>query len=415
MNNQKIILGITGGIAAYKTPELVRRLKDRGADVQIVMTRSAMEFVTETTLQAVSGNPVRMNLWDKEAEAAMGHIELARWADLILIAPATAEIMSRLAVGSGADLLTTICLATAAPIAIAPAMNHVMWSNPAVQENTQILSRRGMRILGPASGDQACGEHGLGRMLETDEIIAAVAAPRIARAESAAPLKGNTVMITAGPTREAIDSVRFLSNRSSGKMGYELAKAASKAGANVVMVSGPVSLPKPDAVTVIDVESARDMFAAVHENLNDVDIFIAAAAVADYHAADAKAGKIKKTAAEMSLDLVRTPDVLASVARLANRPFTVGFAAETEKLREYAQAKLEQKDLNMIVANLVGAGRGFESDLNAAEVFWRDGEASFPLTNKSQLAEDLIVLIASHYSQHITADTRTELPAIVRH
>lgn len=427
MKTQNIILGVAGGIAAYKTPELARRLKDHGAEVQVVMTRSAAKFVTATSLQAVSGRPVREDLWDTAAEAAMGHIELARWADLILIAPTTAEMMSRLAVGSGADLLTTLCLATKAPIAIAPAMNHVMWSNPAVQENRKLLSRRGVRVLGPASGDQACGEQGLGRMLEPDEIVTAVmtsnagehradlrqtSSPGTLTPSAVRPLAGKTVMITAGPTREAIDSVRFLSNRSSGKMGFELAKAARGAGATVIVVSGPVSVPKPDAVNVIDVESARDMIAAVHEHLGDVDIFIGAAAVADYHPVNLRAGKIKKTAAELSLDLVRTPDVLASVARLANRPFTVGFAAETENLREYALAKLEKKNLNMIIANQVGDGLGFESDMNSVQVFWRDGEESFPLAEKSELAEDLIALIATRYTQHITADTRTELPAI---
>jgi phosphopantothenoylcysteine decarboxylase/phosphopantothenate--cysteine ligase len=412
MQTQKIILGISGGIAAYKTPELVRRLKSRGADVQVVMTRSAGEFVTSTTLQAVSGKPVRQNLWDEDAEAAMGHIELARWADLVLIAPATAEIMSRLAAGAAPDLLTTLCLATEAPVVIAPAMNHVMWSNPAVQENRQRLEGRGVRILGPAVGDQACGESGPGRMLEPDDIAAAVMMPTAVATPQVGPLDGKAVMITAGPTQEAIDSVRYLSNRSSGKMGYALAAAARDAGADVVLVSGPVSLATPEGVTRIDVESAKDLFAAVHENLAGVQIFIGAAAVADYHVATTTAGKIKKTAGEMSLDLVRTPDVLASVARLSDRPFTVGFAAETENLRNYALGKLEQKNLNMIVANLVGPGLGFDADDNAVDVYWRDGEMSFPMTDKGRLARALVDLIASTYEHAIHAETQTELPVI---
>ena len=265
MKTQRIILGISGGIAAYKTPELVRRLRSRGADVQVVMTRSAGEFVTETTLQAVSGKPVRSNLWDAEAEAAMGHIELARWADLVLIAPATAEIMSRLAAGAAPDLLTTLCLATEAPVVMAPAMNHVMWSNPAVQENRQKLEGRGIRILGPAVGDQACGESGPGRMLEPDDIATAVIATTNVKTPEVGSLEGKTVMITAGPTHEAIDSVRYLSNRSSGKMGYALATAARDAGANVILVSGPVSLATPEGVTRIDIESAQELFAAVHD------------------------------------------------------------------------------------------------------------------------------------------------------
>jgi phosphopantothenoylcysteine decarboxylase/phosphopantothenate--cysteine ligase len=409
MLKQKIILGVTGGIAAYKTPELVRRLKDRGADVQVVLTRSAREFVTETTLQAVSGLPVRSNLWDKDAEAAMGHIELARWADLVLIAPATAEIMSRLASGSAPDLLTTLCLATEAPVVIAPAMNHVMWANPAVQENRKTLERRGVRILGPAVGDQACGETGPGRMVEPDDIVAAIMSPT---AVPDAPLAGRTVMITAGPTREPIDPVRFISNRSSGKMGYALAAAARDAGARVILVSGPVTIPPPANVEIVDVESAKDMHAAVHRHIGDVDIFIGVAAVSDYHVTESKAEKIKKSGDGLSLDLVQSPDILASVAALEDRPFTVGFAAETEHLRKYALDKLQRKRLDMIVANLVGRDKVFQSDHNAVEVFWRDGERSFPERRKEELATDIVALIAERYeiSQH--AETRPEIPVI---
>lgn len=413
MAQQKIILGITGGIAAYKTPELVRRLKGRGAEVQVVLTRSAREFVTETTLQAVSGLPVRSNLWDTAAEAAMGHIELARWADLVLIAPATAEIMARLASGSAPDLLTTLCLATEAPIAIAPAMNHVMWSNPAVQENRRKLADRGVRVLGPATGDQACGETGPGRMLEPDEIVAAVMAPVAVPEVEERPLAGKTVMITAGPTREAIDPVRYISNRSSGKMGFALASAARRAGARVILISGPVSVETPAGVERIDVESAKEMFAVTHERIDDVDIFIAAAAVADYHAAEEKTGKIKKSTNELSIALVKNPDILASVARRHNGPFTVGFAAETENLNDYARDKLESKNLDMIVANLVGKNRGFDVDENSVEVFWRNGQQSFALAEKRQLAQDLVALIAEHYLQGINADTQTALPVIM--
>jgi phosphopantothenoylcysteine decarboxylase/phosphopantothenate--cysteine ligase len=413
MTSQKIILGITGGIAAYKTPELVRRLKARGAEVQVVMTRSAREFVTETTLQAVSGNPVRSNLWDTEAEAAMGHIELARWADLVLIAPATAEIMARLASGSAPDLLTTLCLATEAPVMIAPAMNHVMWSNAAVQENRRKLDEHGVRILGPAIGDQACGEYGPGRMLEPDEIVTAATGPVAVPDVEASPLGGKTVMITAGPTREALDPVRYLSNRSSGKMGFELADAALKSGARVLLVNGPVSITAPENVERIEVESAKEMFAAVHKRIDEVDVFIAAAAVADYHPAEEQTAKIKKSARELSVNLVRNPDILASVARLHDGPFTVGFAAETENLADYARDKMDRKQLNMIVANLVGKDRGFDVDQNAVEVFWRGGQQSFPLAEKRQLAQDLVALIAKCYEENFGADTQTELPAIM--
>jgi phosphopantothenoylcysteine decarboxylase/phosphopantothenate--cysteine ligase len=405
MAGKNIILGVAGGIAAYKTPELVRRLRDRGAVVQVVMTRSAEEFVTETTLQAVSGRPVRSNLWDKDAEAAMGHIELARWADLVLIAPATAEIMSRLASGAAPDLLTTLCLATQAPLVIAPAMNHVMWSNPAVQANRDLLEERGARILGPDSGDQACGETGEGRMVEPDVIAASVTGPAVVADQELPPLAGCKVMITAGPTREAIDPVRYISNRSSGKMGFAMARAAAAAGAEVVLVCGPVSLPTPAGVERIDVESASEMHAATHEHIDGVDIFIAAAAVADYSAATVQEHKIKKAEPGMSIELARTRDILASVAELEGGPFTVGFAAETEKLREYAISKLERKHLDMIIANTVGENQGFESDDNTVEVFWTDGEQSFPTMAKTRLAVDLMRLIAERYTTTKTTDS----------
>jgi len=398
---KKIILGITGGIAAYKTPELVRRLRDRGAEVQVVMTRSAEEFVTGTTLQAVSGLPVRSNIWDQDAEAAMGHIELARWADLVLIAPATAEIMSRLASGAAPDLLTTLCLATQAPLVIAPAMNHVMWSNPAVQANRQALEERGVRILGPDSGDQACGETGAGRMVEPDVIAAAVTGPTTVSVVQRPLLFGRKIMITAGPTREAIDPVRFISNRSSGKMGYAMARAAAAAGAEVLLISGPVELTTPDNVQRVSVESAKEMFAATHQRIDGIDIFIAAAAVADYSAASTAKKKIKKSEQEMSIALTRTPDILASVAKLETGPFTVGFAAETEKLREYARSKLENKNLDMIIANLVSENRGFDSDDNTVDVFWAAGEQSFP-----------IMANAERYLERSESGTQSKLPAV---
>ncbi len=410
--SKKIILGITGGIAAYKTPELVRRLRDRGAEVQVVMTRSAEEFVTGTALQAVSGLPVRSNIWDQDAEAAMGHIELARWADLVLIAPATAEIMSRLASGAAPDLLTTLCLATEAPLVIAPAMNHVMWSNPAVQANRQVLEERGVRILGPDSGDQACGESGAGRMVEPDAIAAAVTGPTTVAKGERQLLFGHKVMITAGPTREAIDPVRFISNRSSGKMGYAMARAAAAAGAEVVLISGPVELTIPDNVQRVSVESAKEMFAAAHARIDDIDIFIGAAAVADYSAASTAKNKIKKSEQGMSIALTRTPDILASVAKLETGPFTVGFAAETEKLREYARSKLENKNLDMIIANLVSENRGFDSDDNTVDVFWAAGEQSFPMMAKTELAVALIKLIAERYLERSGIGTQSKLPAV---
>lgn len=391
----KVVLGITGGIAAYKAPDLVRRLRERGADVQIVMTASAEEFVTATALQAVSGRPIRSNLWDKDAEAAMSHIELARWADVVLIAPATAEVMARIVSGGAPDLLSTICLATEAPIALAPAMNHVMWSNPATQSNRAILEERGIHILGPGIGSQACGETGAGRMLETDAIAAAVFS--LAGAKGAGLLGGKKVVVTAGPTREAIDPVRYITNRSSGKMGYALASAAAAQGASVVLISGPVSLAVPPGIDVVNVESAEEMYAATHEAITGADLFIAAAAVADYRPAQLAAQKIKKNNESMSLSLVRCPDILASVAALDAAPFTIGFAAETENVIDYARGKLENKKLDMIVANRVGTDCGFDCDENAVTVLWRGGEQSFPMASKVDLARDIIELAANHF------------------
>jgi len=405
-----IVLGITGGIAAYKTPDLVRRLRERGADVQIVMTASAEEFVTGTALQAVSGRPIRSNLWDKEAEAAMSHIELARWADIVLIAPATAEIMSRIVSGGAPDLLTTICLATEAPVAVAPAMNRIMWSNPATQANRDILEARGIHILGPAVGSQACGETGAGRMLEPDTIAAAVF--DIATGKGEGLLDGKKVVITAGPTREPIDPVRYISNRSSGKMGYAMARAAAAQGADVVLISGPVNLPDPPGVEVRNVTTAQEMNDAAHDCAGAADLFIAAAAVADYRPASVKEQKIKKNDVSMTLDLVRCPDILASIADLDAGPFTVGFAAETEKVDEYARSKLEKKNLDMIIANRVGNDCGFDRDDNTVSVFWGDGEKRFPKAQKSALARDLIELIAQRYYAARGTDTQPRLTVI---
>ncbi len=437
LTHRNILLGVTGGIAAYKAPELVRRLTERGATVQVVMTHSAAEFVTATALQAVSGFPVRASLWDRDAEAAMGHIELARWADAILVAPATAEFMSRLAAGSAADLLSTLCLASEAPITIAPAMNRVMWANAATQANRALLEARGIRIAGPEAGDQACGEQGLGRMSEPDALAELMmgepppGAPRrqpdeLAPRESPEPvepaeppppevpqvLAGRTVMITAGPTREAIDPVRYITNRSSGKMGYALAEAALDAGARVILVSGPVHLEAPDGATLVRVESAQEMFAAAHEHIDDVDIFIGAAAVSDYRPEKTERHKIKKTAAELSLQLTRAPDTLASVARLSPAPFTVGFAAETDRIRDYARGKLHNKRLDMVVANEVGDGVGFDTDDNAVDVYWGDGEKAFPKAPKRELARDLIALIAERFEERFSTRTQPELPAV---
>jgi phosphopantothenoylcysteine decarboxylase/phosphopantothenate--cysteine ligase len=407
-----IVLGISGGIAAYKTPELVRRLRERGAEVQIVMTASAEEFVTPTSLQAVSGRPIRTNLWDKEAEASMSHIELARWADLVLIAPATAEIMARLASGAAPDLLTTLCLATEAPIAIAPAMNRVMWANPAVQANRNMLEERGIRILGPDHGSQACGETGAGRMLDPDHIVAAVCDAGFAGPIADGALNGKTVLITAGPTREPIDPVRYITNRSSGKMGYAIAAAAHAQGARAILVSGPVTIDEPQGVEVIRVETAEQMHAATHEHVAGADIFIAAAAVSDYRPASRSTHKIKKTEDTMSINLVRTPDILASVAALESAPFTVGFAAETENVREYAAGKLENKKLDMIVANRVGSDCGFDQDDNAADVLWKDGEQSFAKMAKTELARGIIDVVVALYFATRGADTQPALSIV---
>jgi phosphopantothenoylcysteine decarboxylase/phosphopantothenate--cysteine ligase len=405
---RRILLGVTGGIAAYKSPDLVRRLREHGAIVQVVMTAAAERFITPLTLQAVSGQPVRTDLWDATAEAAMGHIELARWAELVLVAPASADFIARLAHGRADDLLSTLCLATEAPIAIAPAMNRLMWANAATRANVEVLSRRGVELLGPGEGEQACGEMGIGRMVEPREIAEEIAAGMT----SSGALAGLRVLITAGPTREAIDPVRFLSNRSSGKMGFAVARAAAEAGARVVLVAGPVSLPTPGGVERIDVESAREMHEVVHAQLTGTQVFIAAAAVADYQVSSPAEHKLKKRGAAFELKLDPAPDILASVTALDPHPFAVGFAAETQALERNAREKLRKKSLDMIAANEVGDGRAFETEDNSLLVLWEGGQRELPCAPKSTLARALVALIAERYRE-AGAKARTK-PADIR-
>ena len=405
---KRILIGVTGGIAAYKSAELVRRLKERGAHIRVVMTDSAKAFITPLTLQAVSGEPVSDALLDPAAEAGMGHIELAKWADLILIAPASANTLARLTAGLADDLLTTLCLATPAPVAVAPAMNQQMYAHGATQHNLRVLGERQIKIWGPGQGAQACGDVGSGRMLEPMELVAlveqhfdALPVAALIRSEGSAdlPLAGLKLMLTAGPTREALDPVRFLSNHSSGKMGFALAEAAIALGAEVTLVSGPVTLSTPLGVKRIDVESAKQMQAAVMQDIAQQQIFIACAAVADYAPKRVAEHKIKKTDTDtLVIELTKNPDIVASVAALFDKPFTVGFAAETQDIEIYAQDKLKRKNLDMIAANNVAlAGQGFNSDHNALSVFWPNGQLDLPLTTKAQLAHHLLTLIAERY------------------
>lgn len=391
LSGQNILLGVTGGIAAYKACELVRELKSRGSDVRVAMTPAAREFVTPLSFQALSGHPVSENLLDPDEESAMSHIALARWADRIVVAPASADFMARLAAGMADDLLSTLCLARSAPLILAPAMNQAMWLNAATQANAATLRARGVTLLGPAEGAQACGDTGPGRMMEPQEI-----ADHLEGLASPGPLRGIRVLVTAGPTREAIDPVRYLTNRSSGKMGYAVAEAALAAGARVTLVSGPTGLNIPKGARRIEVESAADMHEAVMAEVNQCDLFIAAAAVADY-APEIAPQKLKKSSAEMALSLHRTPDILAEVAALPKRPFTVGFAAETENLEAHAREKLVAKNLDLIAANQVGEGLGFDVDDNALLVLWAEGHLHLDRAPKRRLAENLISLIAEHY------------------
>ena len=370
--NRNVLLGVSGGIAAYKSAELVRELAERGAQVRVIMTHGAQEFITPLTLQALSGNPVHTELLDASAELGMGHIELARWADVLLIAPATADLLARLSSGRADDLLTTVALATPAPLMLAPAMNQQMWRDAATAANIATLSSRGASIVGPAQGAQACGDVGPGRMEQPAAIAEAAAA-----LFSSGALSGKRVIVTAGPTREALDPVRYLSNHSSGKMGYALARAAVEAGAQTTLISGPVALATPEHVTRIDVESARDMFEQCMAQLERCDVFIACAAVADYRPDSVATQKIKKAAGELTLKLLRNPDIVSAVAAGDPRPYTVGFAAETRDVLAYARDKLERKGLDMIVANDVsGSDIGFNSEENAATVLWREGNSA---------------------------------------
>ncbi|MDO8344709.1 MAG: bifunctional phosphopantothenoylcysteine decarboxylase/phosphopantothenate--cysteine ligase CoaBC [Cellvibrio sp.] len=394
--NKQILLGVTGGIAAYKSADLVRRLQDAGASVQVVMTPAAQEFITPLTMQALSGNPVHTQLLDPEAEAGMGHIQLARWADLVLIAPATADFMARLTQGMGNDLLTSICLATPAPIALAPAMNQGMWNNQATQTNLDALIQRKIHIFGPADGGQACGDIGPGRMLEPLQLVDAAA-----RLFTSGSLAGKKVVITAGPTREALDPVRYLSNYSSGKMGYALAQAAAEAGAETILISGPTQLATPARVKRIDVISAQDMHSASLDEAKGCDLFIAAAAVADYRPAQIAAQKMKKGESDtLMVSLVKNPDIVASIAALDPKPFTVGFAAESENLLEYARAKLVRKNLDLVVANNISDSQiGFNSDDNAVILVDKNSTIEISQRSKQQLARELIARLA----QTITA------------
>lgn len=393
LDGRRIVLGITGGIAAYKAADLVRRLKEAGADVQVVMTAAAQRFVGAQTFQALSGRTVRDSLWDAAAEAAMGHIELARWPDLVLIAPASADTIARLAQGRADDLLTTLCLATDRPLAIAPAMNRLMWAHPATQQNLQVLQARGVQVLGPGSGSQACGETGDGRMWEPLQIRDAVAA----LLGAGGALSGIKAVVTAGPTREPIDPVRFITNRSSGKMGYALAAALRARGAEVVLISGPTSLATPAGVARIDVETAAQMLDATRSAAVDAQMLVGTAAVADYRVDAVAEHKIKKRDDGAQLSLVKNPDILAELRAAQPDLFIVGFAAETEKLAEHARDKLARKKLDLIAANWVGDGKAFDRDDNALQVFWPGGERALAQAAKTDLACELAALIAERY------------------
>jgi len=390
--NKRVLLGVTGSIAAYKSAELVRRLMDEGATVQVVMTEAAQAFVTPFTLQTLSGRPVHCTLMDADAEATMGHIEQARWADLIVVAPASANFIAKLAQGRADELLSAICLASAAPLAVAPAMNQQMWANAATQANVAMLVERDVTLLGPAAGEQACGDVGAGRMLEPEQIV-----ERCAEYFDVGLLAGRRVLITAGPTQEDIDPVRYISNRSSGKMGFSIAAAAAEAGALVTLISGPVSLETPPRVTRIDVRSAEQMLAAVQAQ-ETPDIVIAAAAVADYRPLQVASQKIKKQVGSAQLSLEQTPDILATITENKGDMFVVGFAAETERLEENARIKLEKKSLDLIAANWVGSEHGgFDSHENALTVLWQDGGVELPMAPKEKIARLLIDIVAERF------------------
>lgn len=396
LENKRIVVGITGGIAAYKTIELIRLLRKANAQVRVVLTPAAAEFVTPLTLQAISGNAVAQSLLDPQAELAMGHIELAKWADAVLIAPASADFIARLTVGMANDLLATLCLATDTPILLAPAMNQQMYRQAITQQNLTALLNRGVQLIGPNSGEQACGDVGAGRMSEPSEIFTALCGHFAAQQD----LIGIHVAITAGPTREAIDPVRYISNHSSGKMGFAIADAFAKRGANVTLIAGPVNLTTPKNVARIDVTSAREMWQTAMESAVKNQIFIGCAAVADYRVAEVAEQKIKKSGEEMTLKLIKNPDIVADVAHLSeNRPFVVGFAAETQNVADYAKDKLKRKNLDMICANDVSGGQVFGQDHNALQLFWKDGEKALPLANKSALADVLVTEIVARFRE----------------
>jgi phosphopantothenoylcysteine decarboxylase/phosphopantothenate--cysteine ligase len=393
LEHKRLVLGVTGGIAAYKSAELVRRLRERQAEVKVVMTRSACHFLGPLTLQTLSGHPVHIEMLDPVTESAMGHIDLARWCDAVVVAPASANFLARLAHGIADDLLTTLCLAATAPIIVAPAMNREMWRAAATQENRNTLSRRGVRILGPAEGGQACGEFGPGRLLDTPDLLDGIAA-----VFKGALLSGLRVLVTAGPTREHIDPVRYLSNRSSGKMGYALAREAAAAGAAVTLVSGPTELDRPAGLCFVAVTDASEMHREVMGRVAGCDILIAVAAVADYRCRQSAAQKLKRASGPITLELEPTPDIVAGVKTLPNAPFTVAFAAETENLLTNARHKLLQKAADMVAANDVsGLGVGFEGEDNELIVLWRDGECHLPKGPKGRVAHQLIELIAERY------------------
>lgn len=397
LSGKKIVLGVSGGIAAYKAPELVRRLRDRGAEVRVAMTEAAKAFITPLSLQAVSGYPVSDSLLDPAAEAAMGHIELGKWADLVILAPATADLIARIAAGMANDLVTTICLATPSPVAVVPAMNQQMYRNAATQHNLQLLASRGLQLWGPDSGSQACGDIGPGRMLDPMTIVE-MAALHFAPVKD---LQHLNIMITAGPTRERLDPVRYITNDSSGKMGFAIAAAAAARGANVTLVSGPVSLSTPPFVQRVDVTTALEMEAEVQKRAQQQHIFIGCAAVADYRAAEIASEKIKKQGDELTLTMVKNPDIVAGVAALTlNRPYVVGFAAETNNVEEYARQKRQRKNLDLICANDVSkSNQGFNSDNNALHLFWQEGDKRLPLERKERLGHLLLDEIVTRYDE----------------
>ncbi|WP_312273407.1 bifunctional phosphopantothenoylcysteine decarboxylase/phosphopantothenate--cysteine ligase CoaBC [Pseudescherichia sp.] len=394
---KKIVLGVSGGIAAYKTPELVRRLRDRGAEVRVAMTEGAKAFITPLSLQAVSGYPVSDSLLDPAAEAAMGHIELGKWADLVILAPATADLIARVTAGMANDLVTTICLATPSPVAVVPAMNQQMYRNAATQHNLSVLAARGLLLWGPDSGSQACGDVGPGRMLDPLAIVDLAAA----HFSPVKTLQHLNIMITAGPTQELLDPVRYITNKSSGKMGFAIAAAAARLGANVTLVSGPVALPTPAGVKRVDVVTALEMEAAVQAQVQSQQIFIGCAAVADYRAAAVADEKIKKQGDEITIKMVKNPDIVAGVAALStNRPYVVGFAAETNNVEEYARQKRIRKNLDLICANDVSdENQGFNSDSNALHLFWQDGDKVLPLERKALLGQLLLDEIVTRYDE----------------